>query len=76
MQYFPKASLLLLPSCTPQFSAIENMFGYTKGKMKDYIFKEYDETALFLCKLLFSYDSKRLQSFFMYSLINLFLPFI
>jgi hypothetical protein len=42
MQYFPKASLLLLPSCTPQFSAIENMFGYTKGKMKDYIFKEYD----------------------------------
>ena len=40
-----RATMLLLPSNTPQFSPIENLFGYVKGVMKDYTFRRKEETA-------------------------------
>ena len=37
--------MLLTPSNTPEFSPIENMFGYVKRKLQDLEFKSKEQAA-------------------------------
>ena len=56
MSNYKHVRILFVPSCTPQFSPIgslllkilffkENMFGYTKQILKQYIFESNEETV-------------------------------
>ena len=45
--------MLLLPSHTPEFSPIENMFGLIKKHMRDYQFKQKENAALKIMQEMF-----------------------
>ena len=66
-----RATMLLLPSNTPQFSPIENMFGHVKGVMKDYMFKKKEDTAMELMRIMFELNERRIQGFFKKTLNNM-----
>jgi transposase len=53
-----KAFLLFTPSNTPQFSPIENMFGLIKNRMKDYYFKNKEDTAFHIMNEMFGLNLK------------------
>ena len=63
--------MLLLPSNTPQFSPIENMFGYVKGAMKDYVFRRKEDTTLEIMRVMFGIDKARMQGYFKKTLQNM-----
>ena len=44
------------------------MFGFTKSKLKSYLFKDNEETVLKICEIMFSFSSVRMMSFFRYLL--------
>ena len=48
-----KVIMLLLPSHTPEFSPIENMFGLIKKHMRDYEFKQKENAALKIMQEMF-----------------------
>ena len=47
------------------------MFGYTKQKLKEFIFKNKEELTEKIVDLLFSYDSARMMSFYRKTLSNM-----
>jgi len=44
---------LFTPSCSPQFSPIENMFAKLKKKLRDYQFKTKEKTAVKISEVMF-----------------------
>lgn len=54
-----------------RFSPIENMFGFTKQKMKEFIFKKREELTMKVITLMFSYTEARIKSFFRKTLSNM-----
>ena len=48
--------VLLVPSNSPQFSPIENMFGRTKAKLRDREFKGKIELACIVSEVMFSFS--------------------
>ena len=53
------------------FSPIENMFGYTKQKLKEFIFKTKEELGFKTAELMFSYKTARMMSFYRKTLSNM-----
>jgi len=49
-----RVELLLTPSNSPQFSPIENMFGYVKRKFQDETYKSKEELACKVINMMFS----------------------
>lgn len=58
------AYMLLLPSHTPEFSPIENMFGLVKKRMKDFEFKKKEQTALAIMNEMYGLEDNRIAGFF------------
>ena len=54
-----------------RFSPIENMFGYTKTKLKNFLFRDKEELTLKVMELMFSYGEARMMSFFRKTLSNM-----
>ena len=54
-----------------RFSPIENMFGFTKQKLKEFIFTNKEVLASKITDLMFSYDSARMMSFYRKTLSNM-----
>ena len=54
-----------------RFSPIENMFGYTKAKLKDFKFKNKEELTMKITELMFSCDEARIMSFYRKTLSNM-----
>ena len=50
-----KVHILFTPSNTPQFSPIENMFGLTKKKLQDCEFKNKEQVAETVSKIMFGF---------------------
>lgn len=59
-----RLELLFLPSNSPQFSPIENMFGYLKGKLKDMIFKGKEDLTFKVVNAMFSLTEQQMHGFF------------
>jgi len=47
------------------------MFGFTKQKMKEFIFKKREELTMKVITLMFSYTEARIKSFFRKTLSNM-----
>ena len=50
-----KVHVLYTPANTPEFSPIENMFGLTKKKMEDCEFKNKEQVAETVSKIMFGF---------------------
>lgn len=46
------------------------MFGYTKGKLKHFLFRNKEELVSKITNLMFSYDVARIMSFYRKTLSN------
>lgn len=49
-------TILYTPASTPQFSPIENMFGFTKKILRDYIFRDKKATAKKISEVMFAFS--------------------
>lgn len=47
------------------------MFGYTKSRLKDFLFANKEELTQKVLKLMFSYNEARIMSFFRKTLSNM-----
>ena len=47
------------------------MFGYTKSRLKDFLFANKEELTQKVLELMFSYDEARIMSFFRKTLSNM-----
>ena len=47
------------------------MFGYTKQKLKEFIFKRKEELGFKISELMFSYKTARMMSFYRKTLSNM-----
>jgi len=47
------------------------MFGFTKQKLKNFIFKTKEEITIKIIELMFSYSSERMMSFYRKTLSNM-----
>ena len=54
-----------------RFSHIENMFGFTKQKLKEFIFTNKEALASKIKDLMFSYDTARMMRFYRKTLSNM-----
>jgi transposase len=70
MQY-PYVKMLLTPSNTPEFSPIENLFGYAKKKLIDLNFKSKEQVVKTVTDLMFSMDENRFVGFYRKTLNNM-----
>ena len=64
-------SMLFTPANTPEFSPIENMFGYVKKKLLDLEFINKEHVAKEISKLMFSLSPIIISSFFKKTLSNM-----
>ena len=64
-------SMLLTPSNTPEFSPIENMFGYIKKKLQDLEFFNKEHVAKVISKQMFSLNPLIISGFFKKTLSNM-----
>ena len=83
MTSYPNAYVLYTPAQTPtvdyffdyiqllRFSPIENKFGYTKNKLKDFMFTRKEELTMKVMSLMFSYKKARIMSFYRKTLSNM-----
>ena len=71
MTHYPNTHILYTPAQTPQFSPIENMFGYTKGKMKGFMFNRKEELTMKVMSLMLAYNKPRIMSFYRKTLSNM-----
>ena len=60
--------MLFLSPYSPEFSAIESLFGSIKKKLKDFYFNNKEELATRIITELFKTSSEEINSFFKYSL--------
>ena len=63
--------MLFLPSNSPQFSPIENMFGFVKQKLKDMVFKKKEELVLQVVNTMFNLTEQQIHSFYQKTLSNM-----
>ncbi len=47
------------------------MFGYTKAKLKDFMYENKEELTIKVLKLMFSYSEARVMSFYRKTLSNM-----
>ena len=47
------------------------MFGYTKKMLKNFMFKSKEEITMKVAELMFSFDEKRMMSFYRKTLSNM-----
>ena len=66
-----QALILYTPVYSPQFSPIEVMFGKVKKQLKDFIFRNKEETCLKIQELMFGLDRLTLQKFYRKTLNNM-----
>ena len=71
MTHYPNIHVLYTPAQTPQFSPIENMFGYTKTKLKEFMFNSKEELTIKVISLMFGYNKSRIMSFYRKTLSNM-----
>ena len=71
MTHYPNTHVLYTPAQTPQFSPIENMFGYTKTKLKEFMFNSKEELTIKVISLMFGYNKSRIMSFYRKTLSNM-----
>ena len=63
--------ILQTPSNTPQFSAVENLFGYTKKKLQDMTFDNKEQMAEYIRKFMFELNPKIISGFYKKVLYNM-----
>ena len=66
-----ETEMLLTPSNTPDFSPIENMFGITKKRMKDYEFKTKNELTKAVIDTFYNLKPNHFTGFFHKTLDNI-----
>lgn len=64
--------MLLTPSNTPEFSPIENMFGYVKRKLQDLEFKSKEQAAKLIAEQMFGLKKSIIGGFYKKSLSNMY----
>ena len=65
-----RLQLLLTPSNTPQFSAIENLFGYIKKKLEDLVFENKEQVSEKVTNTMFGLEERVLHGFYKKVLYN------
>lgn len=63
--------MLLTPSNSPQFSPVENLFGYIKRSLQDQSYKTKEELVCGVMNAMFSLPERQMHSFYQKTLNNM-----